>query len=135
MSAAGKGEVTVRVSADIESLGRIELRRITVRRAYAQRQAGLRWHHHAANADCRRRDAITQLIRALEPQHFFNGCLDEFRRCQQTRSLCRILAQTDQAIADQVGRGLVTGVEQEDTFVKPLCWKVSPRPLLPGSAS
>ena len=67
-----------------------------------------------------RGDPIAELIRALEPQHFFDRGLDELRLGEQRVFLIRIVVQRHQPVADQVGRRLVSGVEQKDAVVHQL---------------
>ena len=70
-----------------------------------------------------RRDPVAQLVRALEAQEFLDRRLDDGRVAEirdQPRLLLRPLGQRMQRVADQVGRGLVAGVEQEDALVHQL---------------
>ena len=67
-----------------------------------------------------RGDAIAQLIRAFESQHFFDRGLDELRSREQRRLLIRMLVKRHKPVADQVGGRLVSGVEKKDAVVHQL---------------
>src|SRR3984957_11866337 len=99
--AGGKGEVPVGVAGDVEIFRVGELSGIAVGGADAQRHRRARDQRDAAEFDLFGRHAIAELVRAFEAQVFR-----------------RMARQRHQPVADQIGGGLVAGVEQEDAVVQ-----------------
>ena len=64
--------------------------------------------------------AVAELVRAFHPQEFLDGGVDRFGMFGQIAHRVRMAQQQIDAVADQVGRGLVAGVEQEDAIVQKL---------------
>ena len=65
--------------------------------------------------------AVAELVGALEPQHFLDRGLDQ-RRDVRSAAVFSLawFRQRHQPVADQIGGGLVAGVEQEDAVVQQL---------------
>ena len=73
-----------------------------------------------AERDRRGEQAVVQLQRALEAQQFLDRAVDQRRLALQALELAALREQRVHAVADQVGGGLVAGVEQEDAVVQQL---------------
>ena len=125
------GECPSRTPGDGSACGRFESFRIRIARGRGSRRrshivtcvsAGI------APRRSRRPDghAVAELVRALEAQDLFDGALDQPGSAEQPLLLIRILRQRDQAVADQIGRRLVAGVEHEDAVVQQLGVNRSP---------
>ena len=72
----------------------------------------------AAELEPLRGDAVAELVRTFKSQDFLDLGLDHVRVFDQPFFLRRICRQRHQPVADQVGGGLVSGVEQEDAIVQ-----------------
>ena len=106
-----------------------ELVGVAVGGADAERDEGAGRHGDAADLGRRRADAIAELVGALEAQEFLHRrCGSDAGSRDQPRPLLRPLQQRDQAVADQVGGGLVAGVEDEDEVVQQLASRDSRSP-------
>ena len=91
---------------------------------------------HAAELGGRGRDPVAELVRALDAQELLDRGADEVGLLDQPRLLIGPVEQALQAVADQVGRRLVAGVEQEDAVVQQLGGAAAARrPPRPGSAA
>ncbi len=110
----------VRRTADIETFGIGELRGVAVGGADAQRHRRARRHRDAAEFERLDGHAVAELVGALEPQHFLDRGLDQRGILDQPPLLAAWLRQRHQAVADQIGGGLVAGIEQEDAVVQQL---------------
>ena len=66
------------------------------------------------------RGAVAELVGALEAQQLLDRAADQPRLGDQARLLLGPFEQRVEAVADQVGRGLVAGVEDEDDVVQQL---------------
>ncbi len=64
--------------------------------------------------------AVAELVRALIAQHLLHSRLDAVGVVDQPPLLLRMMRQRHEAIADQVGGGLMPGIEQEDAIVQQL---------------
>ena len=73
-----------------------------------------------ADAGVDRRPAVAELVRAFHPQEFLDGGVDRLGMFGEVAQRIRMAQQQIDAVADQVGRGLVAGVEQEDAIVQKL---------------
>ena len=63
--------------------------------------------------------AVSELVRAFHAQEFFDRGFDQLRMVAQARRIASgISNQQIDAVADQVGGGLMTGVEHEDAIVQ-----------------
>jgi hypothetical protein len=65
--------VPIRCARYIENLRVVELSGITICRTDAQRDSRLWWHGDTADLDCLGGDAIAELVRTFETEHFFNS--------------------------------------------------------------
>ena len=86
-----------------------------------------------------RRDAVAELVRALEAQELLDRACAISAGSASSRALCSGQSSRHaSAVADQVGRRLVAGVEQEDAVVQQLgsrsARSPSPRPRSAASA-
>ncbi len=118
MHAEAEGEVAVRCPRHIEPLRLGELIGIAVGGADAQRDRRCRRDRDAANRDACGRHAVAELVRALEAQELLHRRAYQRRIGDQPRLLARPCRQQMQAVADQVGRRLVAGIEDEDAVVQ-----------------
>ena len=100
-------------------------------RADAERHLRARRERDAADLGRARRDPVAELVRALEAQELLDRAPDELRLGEQPRLLVGPVEQHAEAVADQVGRRLVAGVEQEDAVVQQL-GRASASPPSPG---
>ena len=98
--------------------GSMELRRVAVGAADGQRDEAARRQLHAADAQRRGAEAVVQLQRALVAQQFLHRQAQQRRVVQQPLPLVALRQQGVDAVADQVGGGLVASVEQEDAVVQ-----------------
>ena len=121
MRAGGEGEMAVRAARDVEPLGIGEL------------PSGRGWRPpmpsvtswpgpmlDAADLGLARRAAVAELVGAFEAQELLDRGADQVGRVDQPAALAGPCAERRQRVADQVGRGLVAGVEQEDAVVDQL---------------
>ena len=120
MRAGGKGEMPVRRAADVEIFRIGELSGITVGGADAQGDKRAGRHLHAADLDRFRGDAVAELVGAFVAQEFLDCGFDQRWIVDQPVFLHGISRQRDQSVADQIGRGLMPGVEQKDAVVQQL---------------
>ena len=77
-------------------------------------------HRHAADLDRARGHAVAELVGAFEAQEFLDRRADQLRLGDQPRLLLRPFEQRIEPVADQVGGGLVPGIEDEDDVVQQL---------------
>jgi len=71
----------------------------------------------ASHLDFLRRDAVAELHGAVEAQELLDRRLEQLDIVclgEQSSLLLRPFGKREQRVADEVGRGLVAGVEQED---------------------
>ncbi|MGY3080632.1 hypothetical protein ACVWZZ_007040 [Bradyrhizobium sp. LM6.10] len=120
MRAGGEGEMPVRRARDVESLGVRKLCRIAVGCTDTQRDRRAGIKHDAAELDPLRGHAVAELVRAFVAQHLFDRRFDQIRMADQALFLIRIPVERHEAVANQVGGGLVAGIEQEDAIVQQL---------------
>ena len=66
------------------------------------------------------RDAIAQLVGAFAAQNLLDGAAHQLGLHAQTLLLLRPLRQQPEAVADEIGGGLVARVEDEDAVVQQL---------------
>src|SRR6478609_10796930 len=91
MRAGAEGKMPVRRTPDIETLRIGELRGIAVGGADAQRYRRARRQRVAAEFDRLHRDAVAELVRAFEAQHFLDRGLDQARIFDQAGLLGRMV--------------------------------------------
>ena len=118
MRAGAEGEMPVRRAADVEIFRIGELRGIAVGGADAQRHRRTRCQRDAAEFDWLRRHAVAELVRTFKPQDFLDRGLDQIGIFDQPLLLRGVARQRHQPVADQIGGGLMAGVEQEDAVVQ-----------------
>ncbi len=113
-----------------------ELCGIAVGGADAQRHRRARRHRDAAEFDRLDGHAVAELVRAFEAQNSSTAVLIS-AGSPISRCFCgRIARQRHQPVADQIGGGLVAGVEQEDAVVQQFLRRSAARHCLrPGSAA
>jgi len=91
---------------------------IAVGRADAKRYQSSGGQCHAAELDLRGGDAVAELVGAFKPQDFLDCALDQVRMFDQALLLRLVRRQRDQSVANQIGGGFVSGVEQKDAVVQ-----------------
>jgi hypothetical protein len=112
--------VTVGVARKIESIRSMELIGIAIRSSNAKCQIRAGFEHHVAADDALHDQPVTQLVGALETQEFLYRAADQVRRVTQLRQRARVIEQGVEAVADEIGRRLVAGIQQEDAVVQQL---------------
>ena len=115
-----EGQVRVGLAGDVQPVGLVEHGRVAVGRADGQRDEQAGRQRAVGQRDGRRAEAVVQLQRALEAQQFLHRAAQQFGLLLQALQLVGVAQQRVQAVADQVGGGLVAGVEQEDAVVQQL---------------
>ena len=115
---AGKGEVAVGCARDIKTIGLRKLFRITVGAANAHVNPRTRRHRHAAHHGVASGPAVAQLVGALVTQHLLHRALDQRGVGDQARFFIRPLRQRHQAVADQVGSGLMPRIKNENAILQ-----------------
>ena len=80
MWAGAEGDVTVGVAGEVEAVRLLELSRIAVGSADAQRDPAFRGQRDAANVSRARADPVAELVRALEAQELLHRGLDQLGR-------------------------------------------------------
>src|SRR6185312_2187911 len=120
MDARGEGEMTVRLAPQVEPFRVDELRGIAVGGANADMDIGARGHVDAAERGVLGGTAVAELIRALHAQKLLDRRVDERGIVAQFVHRLRMPKQQVDAVADEVRRRLVAGVEQEDAIVQQL---------------
>ena len=120
MNAGAEREVPVGMPANVETVRVGKLRGIAVGGADADMDVGAARHRDAAEHGVRGGAAVAELVRALHAQELLHRGLDQFGICAQVAHGVGIADQEIDAIADEIGRGLVPGVENEDAIVQEL---------------
>src|SRR5258706_15660765 len=108
----------VRFAADIEAIRLRELFGIAIRRADAQRDGWALCDRSAADVGIDRSHTIAELVRAFEAQAFFYRAFDQRRLALQRGALVGPFAERHEPVADQLGGGLVTGIEDKDAVLQ-----------------
>ncbi len=106
--------------ANVETVRIGKLRGIAVGGADADMDEGAARHGDAAEHRVRRRATVAELVRAFHAQELLHRGLDQFGIGAQIAHGVGIADQEIDAIADEIGRGLVSGVENEDAVVQEL---------------
>src|SRR4029078_13050432 len=114
-------KMPVRLACDIEPVRIRKLIRVAIRSPDTQREIRARLEHDIAHAAALDDKPISQLIRALETQAFFDRSCDQL--LLRTQSLQRVGMREEQvqAVADEIGRRLMTCIEQEHAVLRELC--------------
>src|SRR5438105_7689093 len=123
VNAESERQMPVRFARDIQSVGLGELRRIAVGGADTDGDARIRRKPEAADLDIRGGDAVAELDRAFIAEELLDRRLHRFRvpvPGDQSLLLVGPFAERMQRAADEIGRRLVTGVEQEDALMQEL---------------
>ena len=118
MDACTKGEMPVGLSANVETVGVRELRRIAVGGANADMDVGAFRHRDAAQHRVLRCPAVSELVRAFDTQEFFDRGFDELRILAQLRYRIGISDQKIEAVANEVGGGLMSRIENENAIMQ-----------------
>ena len=107
---------------------------IAVGRADAEMHIGAGRHGDVADAGVGDGAAVAELVRAFHAQEFLDRGVDRLRMGGELAHRVGMAEQQIDAVADQVGGGLVAGVEQEDAVVQQLQLRVSRSPPSPAGA-
>ena len=118
MRPGSEGEMPVGGSCQVEPVRMLELFRIPVGRADTQVQLSAGRQPGFAQLRVGRGAPIAQLIRAFEAQDLLDGGPGEIRVREQRAALIRPVDQQLHAVADEVGRGLVARVQDENAIVQ-----------------
>ena len=100
---------------------------VAVGGADAQRDRRACRQRDAAELERLGRHAVAELVRALEAQELLDRASRSARALRSAAPSRPVLEQRHQAVADQVGRRLVAGVEQEDAVVQQLASRSAAR--------
>jgi hypothetical protein len=120
MDPRAEGDVAVRRARDVEPVGIGERVGIAVGGADADGHLRPRRERDAGDLARSRRDPVAELVRALEAEELLDGRSHPIGILAQACPLVGPVEQAGEAVADQVGRRLVAGVEQEDAVVQQL---------------
>src|SRR2546427_364963 len=120
VDARDEREVAVRRAPDVETVRVRELRRVTVGGADPERDERSRVHRDATEHRVAHGAPVAELVRALEPEELLDGARDQAGLGAQPQVLPRVLEQAHNGVGDQVRRGLVARVEEEDALVQEL---------------
>ena len=120
MHARAEGDMAVGLAAGIEAVGLGELRGIAVGRTDADMDVGAGRQPLAADLEVGRQAAVAELVGALEAQPFLDAALQQPGVLAQPPQLVGKAQQRVDRVADQVGRRLVAGVQQEDAVLHQL---------------
>ena len=115
--AGPEGEVAVRLAPYVEPVGIGKLRWVAVGGADRDMHIGAGLHRHTTEHGVLGRAAIPELIRAFHAQEFFDRGVDEFGMRAQVRECIGVADQQIDAIADEIRRGLVSGVQKKNAIV------------------
>ena len=110
----------VRHTTHVEPVGIRKLRGIAVRRADAQVDRRARLHGNAADLGVLHHHAVAKLHGRIEAQHLVDRRADQRRIVQQALPLVRTFEKQIQPVADEIGRRLVAGIENEDAVLQKL---------------
>ena len=120
MGSACKGEMSVRVPLELERLRLIEGERIAIGGTNAEMQIGPGGKSRAGEVDVFRSQAIAELVRAFKSQKLIDRRSDQRRLGEETGAGLSVLVQQPERIADQIGRRLVSGIEDENAVLEKL---------------
>ena len=126
MRTTRKGKMPVGVAGDIKRRGVIEHRRVAVGGTDAQMQIGACGDWVTAKGYGGGRLAIAELVGGPETQHFLDGRVDQRRVAQQFSALVGVVVQQGKARSDQVRRGFMARVEDENTVLDQLDFRERP---------
>jgi 4-carboxymuconolactone decarboxylase len=115
--AVAEGDMAVGLAPDVEALGLRELPGIPVRRPDTERDERAGRQRASAQLDRGDEPAVIQLDRTLVAQHLFDRRRKELRRRAQATHLFRMGEEQPQAVSEEVGRGLVAGIQKKDAVV------------------
>ena len=114
MDAVAEGQMRVGIAADVEALGVGEGLRIAVGRVHEGEDALAAPDQASAELDVVGGDARQGAGRPVVAQPFLDGARRERRVGPESLPLFAKAHGVEEAVADQVGRGLVAGEEQQD---------------------
>src|SRR5262249_18599061 len=120
VNAGREREMPVRLAADVEPVRIRKLRRIAVRGADSDMDVTAGPNVDAAEARVARGTAVAELVRALHAQKFLDRGVDRVGMLAQIAHRIGMTDQEIDAVADEIGRGLVAGIEQKDAIVQEL---------------
>src|SRR5437764_1253579 len=120
MNSGREREMAVRLAVDIEKIGILELRRIAVRGPDADVNVAPRRNVDSAEPRVPRRPPVAELVRAFHAQEFLDRGAGALGMLAQVPRRVRVADQEVDAVADQIRRGLVAGIEQKDAIVQEL---------------
>lgn len=116
----GEGKVPVRRAGDVENICVLKHLRITVGRADAQVQVGACGDPVACDHTVSGGLAVAELVRRGAAQDLFDAGGDQVHVIDKTLFFRRVIVQEGQAVADQIGRGFVARVQDEDAVLDQL---------------
>ena len=116
MIAEAEGQVTARVTGDVEHVGALEAAFVPVRRANEKKQRIVLSHLYALDLDIATRAPEQELNRRLAAQRLFDEPRDEALVADQEVELIGVDEQCPHRVADEIGRRLVTGDEVPISF-------------------
>src|SRR2546425_8606635 len=120
VDARDEREMAVRRAPDVETVRVRELRRVAVGGSDPERDERSRVHRDAPEHRVAYGAPIAELVRALEAEELLDGGRDQAGLGAEPQVLPRVLEQAHDGVGDQVRRGLVARVEEEDALVQEL---------------
>ena len=113
-----EGEVPVRGARNIEAVGIGKLRGIAIGGTDAKVDRCSGFQGNAADLAICGRHAIAELHRCIKAQHLVDRGAKKVGIVEQALPLLGVVEEEAEAIADEVGRRLVAGVEDEDAVLQ-----------------
>ena len=120
MDTRGKGQMLVGRPGNIEPARIVKCLRVMIGPADAGQHLGARFERDPGNLEGFGDPAIADLQRAVKTQHFLDGRAEQRRIILQQFQLIGIVEQRHHPVADQIGRGLVATIEQQDAILNQL---------------
>src|SRR2546428_7231900 len=112
--------MAVRRARDVETVRVRELRRVTVGGPDPERDERSRVHRDATEHRVAYGAPIAELVPALEAEELLDGGRDQAGLGAEPQVFPRVLEQAHDGVGDQVRRGLMARVEEEDALVQEL---------------
>ena len=113
VQAEAKTEMAHRVSQDLEPVAIGELSIVAVRTGDHWSDVGALWNGNARDLGIAGRSAEQDLDGRIEAQGLFDESVHSGGILQEQRQLVRMIVECVDAVSDQVGRGLVSGNQQQ----------------------
>ena len=124
MSTGSERDVFVIRAAHVKTVRVRELIRVAIRRAHDEVKPFSAWDRSAVHLDVDFRHSGRQLHGAVVSQHLFDSVGDQCGVVPDEAHLVRMSQESEQSIAEKIGRGLIAGDEkQHDGAIELVCRK------------